>query len=92
MSEGFELIFDDKQGVWVEKPEIYGSIECATEEDYNFALKAIKAARNATVAYKLDSRKKSIKYCCSECKGTFYMYDKYDYCPRCGAHIVGVEG
>lgn len=109
----FELIFDKKQGVWIKKPEAYGSIECATEEDYYFAIQAIKAARdakltdketkaaaetfkemftNSTVAYKLDSRQKSIKYCCSECKGTFYMYDKYDFCPRCGKRIVGVEG
>lgn len=47
---------------------------------------------NSAVAYKLDRRQKSIKYCCSECKGTFYMYDKYEYCPRCGKYIVGVEG
>lgn len=95
MSEGFELIFDEKQGVWIEKPEAYGSIEFATEEDYNFAIGAIKVARAAksAIAYKLDSRKKSIRYSCSACGSVFYMYPKYmyKYCPYCVARFIDVE-
>ena len=38
-----ELIFDDKTGTWGEAPEVYGTIECPTKEDYEYALNAIKA-------------------------------------------------
>lgn len=38
-----ELIFDDKTGTWGEAPEVYGTIECTTKEDYEYALNAIKA-------------------------------------------------
>lgn len=66
------------------------------EENHELADAGVEEIRqtftNSAVAHKLDSRKKSIKYSCSECKGTFYMYDKYDFCPRCGKRIVGVEG
>lgn len=37
-----ELIFDNKTGTWGEAPEVYGTIECATKEDYEYAKKAIK--------------------------------------------------
>ena len=37
-----ELIYDDKTGTWGEAPEAYGTIECATKEDYEYAKKAIK--------------------------------------------------
>jgi hypothetical protein len=39
-----EVVFDydDKTGTWSEAPEVYGTIECATKEDYEYAKKAIK--------------------------------------------------
>lgn len=37
-----ELIFDDTTGTWSEDSEVYGTIECATKEDYEYAKKAIK--------------------------------------------------
>lgn len=37
-----ELVYDDKTGTWGEAPEVYGTIECATKEDYEYAKKAIK--------------------------------------------------
>ena len=37
-----ELVYDDKTGTWGEAPEAYGTIECATKEDYEYAKKAIK--------------------------------------------------
>ena len=37
-----ELVYDDKTGTWGEAPEVYGTIECATKEDYECAKKAIK--------------------------------------------------
>lgn len=37
-----ELVYDDKTGTRGEAPEVYGTIECATKEDYEYAKKAIK--------------------------------------------------
>ena len=34
--------YDDKTSTWSEAPEAYGTIECATKEDYEYAKKAIK--------------------------------------------------
>lgn len=37
-----ELLFNDKTGKWQEAPEVYGTINCPTKKDYEYALNAIK--------------------------------------------------
>ena len=38
-----ELLFNDNAGEWQEAPEVYGTINCPTKKDYEYALNAIKA-------------------------------------------------
>lgn len=40
-----ELIYNEKTGKWEEAPETYGTIECATEDDYEFCVQAIDFMR-----------------------------------------------
>lgn len=37
-----ELLFNDKTDKWQEAPEVYGTINCPTKKDYEYALNAIK--------------------------------------------------
>ncbi|WP_295095658.1 hypothetical protein [Ruminococcus sp.] len=37
-----EILFNDKTGKWQETPEVYGTINCPTKKDYEYALNAIK--------------------------------------------------
>lgn len=39
--DGILLAYDPETGMWGEKKEPYATIECETEEDYNFLLNAM---------------------------------------------------
>ena len=43
MSDGIQLIYNDKSGRWEEKPEPYCVLEVQTEEEFKFIQKAIKS-------------------------------------------------
>lgn len=84
----------NKDGVW-ERYEPYATIECPTEDDYNFLVNAVEKSRKCEGTWE-KSDIPGEKYVCSECGGACWYYDfegdvaKSKFCPNCGAKMKGV--
>lgn len=78
-----ELIYDEKEKVWKEKPEPYITIEVETEDDYEEIKKALCRAGAESVVKDEDG-----VFCCPHCGDEDYLYSEFEYrnnyCGKCG--------
>lgn len=78
----FELVYDRKTGIWVEKKEPYITIYVATEEDYEILLEMLEK-QNAKNPIPPEINENFAF--CPICKRI--VYDIYNYCPGCGQKL-----
>jgi hypothetical protein len=91
-----ELVYDDKTGTWGEAPEVYGTIECATKEDYEYAKKAIKGYIELEAKHwdecrqiahyddELKEAKRLLKAAVEDIRHCMHSYDPCEVCSLLG--------
>lgn len=88
-----ELVFNEEEGVWEERPEPYITVEIETEEDYALLQKAIDHyhKHGRWLYEKFDIYRCSNCNACSHVKEVIGKPD-WNYCPICGAMMDGDGG
>lgn len=99
MCDGLTLVYDDESGTWGEAPEVYGTIECATKDDYEYAKRAIKGYKELEAKHwdecrqiaRYDNDIKSLKAQIAEFKRCVKS-DNSDYLTGYISALSAVEG
>ena len=82
----------NEDGLW-EKYEPYMTIDCPTEEDYNFIVRALEHYKQSEGEWIQQMRPFDDFIVCSSCGEWFNIIDncteKFKFCPNCGAKMKG---